>query len=421
MRSSLSIALVALGGLLMLACGGSDSGENRGGGGMGGTGITLDCSTLDPPRPADCDKDCTSSAQCEASFCDNGKCAAHCTATQGCGSNSTCNVSGRCVPNMNTGGTGGTGNTGGGNVCGQLELATDRVIPNIMMIVDRSGSMDWDFNDIEQGQPGFTAPSRWDAVVDALVGTNGLVRQLDSIARFGLTLYWKTRGSTSRDGSMCAETDDVAFSQALGATTGEIATTFSSNAPDGYTPTAEAIQSVTASLSDSPPPEGPTVYLLATDGQPNGCDENEENEDQNNSVSAVKDAFELDPSVETFILGVSFDDSHLQDLANAGQGVTSGARLWTADSVQELQIALAQIVEQNIPCTVKLTDGQIDIVQACDGKVTLNDQELVCNNTTRGWQALDGTTIELMGSACDDWRGGSADLKAVFPCYVVVQ
>jgi hypothetical protein len=101
--------------------------------------------------------------------------------------------------------------------------------------------------------------------------------------------------------------------------------------------------------------------------------------------------------------------------------VTSGATLWTADSVQELQTALAQIVEQNIPCTVKLTDGQIDIVQACEGRVTLNDEELACNSTTRGWRALDGTTIELMGSACDDWRGGSADLKAVFPCYVVVQ
>jgi hypothetical protein len=320
---------------------------------------------------------------------------------------------------MNTGGTGGTGNTGGTGVCGQLELATDRVIPNIMMIVDRSGSMDRDFSGCDPNDPcEFVAPSRWDAVVDALVGTNGLVPELDAIARFGLTLYWKST-SSSPDGTMCAQTEGVAFSQTLGATTDAIAATFASNNPGGYTPTAEAIESVTASLDASPPPEGPTVYLLATDGQPNGCDQNEENEDQNNSVSAVSAAF--DQSVETFVLGVNFDDSHLQDLANAGQGVASGATLWTADSVQELQTALAQIVEQNIPCTVKLTDGQIDIVQACDGQVTLNGEELACNSATRGWQALDGTTIELMGSACDDWRGGSAELKAVFPCYVVVQ
>jgi hypothetical protein len=291
-----------------------------------------------------------------------------------------------------------------------------------MMIVDRSGSMDWDFSDCDPNDPcGFVAPSRWDAVVDALVGTNGLVPELDDIARFGLTLYWKSTRS-SPDGTMCAQTEEVAFSETLGATTDAIAATFASNDPDGYTPTAEAIESVTASLDASPPPEGPTVYLLATDGQPNGCDRNEEDEDQDNSVNAVKAAFELDPSVETFVLGVNFDDSHLQDLANAGQGVTSGAKLWTAANADALQIALAQIVEQNIPCTVKLTDGQIDIAQACEGQVTLNTtEELDCNNTTRGWRALDGTTIELMGSACDDWRGGSADLKAVFPCYVVVQ
>jgi len=421
MRSSLSIAIVAFGGLLMLACGGSGSdGPAKGGGGTGGVGLS--CETL-VPAPEGCDDSCPNGSDSECmpgTHCLNGTCAAQCTATQGCAVGASCNVRGRCVGG--TGGSGGTGNTGGGSVCGQLELATDRVIPNIMMIVDRSGSMDWDFSDCDPDDRNdpcvFMAPSRWDAVVDALVGENGLVGKLDAIARFGLTLYWKST-SVSDDGMMCAQTEGVAFSETLGATTDDIAATFASNNPGGYTPTAEAIQSVTASLDASPPPEGPTVYLLATDGQPNGCDRLEEDEDRNNSVGAVSAAF--NGGVETFVLGVNFEDSHLQDLANAGQGVASGATLWTADSVEQLQTALAQIVEQNIPCTVKLTDGQIDIVQACEGRVTLNDEELACNSTTRGWQALDGTTIELMGSACDDWRGGSADLKAVFPCYVVVQ
>jgi len=381
--------------------------------------VVLDCAALINP-PADCDKSCADDSDCTASYCENNTtCVAHCTADEGCGEDSSCNVSGRCIPNM---GTGGTGNTGGGSVCGQLELATDRVIPNIMMIVDRSGSMDWDFSGCDPTDPcEFVAPSRWDAVVDALVGTNGLVPELDDIARFGLTLYWKESGSRPDDGSMCADTDDVVFSLAPGATTNAIAATFSSNAPGGYTPTAEAIQSVTVSLSNSPPPEGPTVYLLATDGQPNGCDERTEPEDRNNSVTAVSAAF--DGGVETFVLGVNFNEPHLQDLADAGQGAApGGAKLWTADSVEELQTALTDIVERNIPCTVKLTDGQIDIAQACEGRVTLNgDEELACNSTTRGWRALDGTTIELMGTACDDWRGGSAELKAVFPCYVVVQ
>ena len=39
-------------------------------------------------------------------------------------------------------------------------------------------------------------------------------------------------------------------------------------------------------------------------------------EHRNNSVHAVSRAF--DGGTETFVLGVNFDDNHLQDLANAG-------------------------------------------------------------------------------------------------------
>jgi hypothetical protein len=314
---------------------------------------------------------------------------------------------------------GGTGGTGGTGTCNPPPVTTSRIIPNIMMIVDRSGSMDRDFNNNEPDEFGFTAPSRWDAVVDALVGTNGLVRELDSIARFGLTLYWKELGSPSSDGSMCADTDEVAFSQSLGATTNAIATTFSNNSPDGYTPTAEAIEAVTASLDATPPPEGPTAYLLATDGLPNGCDQNGENEDRNNSVNAVSAAFDL--GVETFVLGVNFNDNHLQDLANAGQGMGSGATLWTADSVEELQTALEQIVEQNIPCTVKFDKAIANRQRACDeGTITLGGTVLDCPTE---WDLQDGSndTIVLLGAACDAWKAGGVTLTAVFPCGVVVE
>ncbi|MBW2404443.1 MAG: hypothetical protein JRF42_11720, partial [Deltaproteobacteria bacterium] len=203
----------------------------------------------------------------------------------------------------------------------------------------------------------------------------------------------KTRWS---DGEMCASTDGVAITQNLD-NADAIAASFSANDPGGYTPTAEAVDAVTDALAASPPPEGPTVYLLATDGLPNGCDQDGENSDRNNSVDAVSRAF--DGGTETFVLGVNFDDDHLQDLANAGQGVGAGATLWTADSVAELQTALEQIVIQNIPCTVSLTDGIIDTARACEGKVRLNGELLTCNDGERGWRAVDGSTIELTGSA----------------------
>jgi hypothetical protein len=318
---------------------------------------------------------------------------------------------------------------GDGSVCGELELTTDRLIPNIMIIVDRSGSMLRDFEGDcpfeGNGCPNSGTPNpnfdqaRWDSVEDALVGPDGLVRRLDSIARFGLTLYWKPGEDSPAmsDGEMCASTDGVAIAANLD-NAASIASAFDDNSPGGYTPTAEALESVTDALIAMPPPEGPTAYLLATDGAPNGCDEDGVDVDRNNSVAAVKRAFDL--GIETFVLGVSFDDDHLQDLANAGQGIDSGAILWTADTVSELQAALEQIVVQNIPCTVGLSDGVVDTAKACAGKVRFNGELLACGDTERGWRAVDGRTIELMGSACREWRLGDADVAAAFPCDAVV-
>jgi hypothetical protein len=381
----------------------------------------------DAGAPESCGTSCSSDTECEAgTFCEDGACNAICTAGGGqCGLEGRCISNGRCVPVFVDGGA----SMGDGSVCGELELTTDRVIPNIMIIVDRSGSMLRDFEGDcpfdGNGCPNSGTPNpnfdqaRWDSVEDALVGPDGLVRRLDSIARFGLTLYWKPGedAPAMSDGEMCASTDGVAIAANL-ENAESIASAFDDNSPGGYTPTAEALESVTDALIAMPPPEGPKVYLLATDGAPNGCDEDGVDVDRSNSVAAVKRAFDL--GIETFVLGVSFDDDHLQDLANAGQGMDSGAILWTADNISELQAALEQIVVQNIPCTVGLSDGVVDTAKACAGKVRFNGELLACGDTERGWRAVDGRTIELMGSACRDWRLGDADLAAAFPCDAVV-
>ena len=178
MRSSLSIALVALAGLVMLACGGSSSdGPSKGGGGTGGTGgVVLNCADLNNPPP-DCGKTCTSDSQCVASFCQNStQCVANCTATQGCGEGSSCNTTrGICVPDVGTGGTGGTGNTGGGT-CNPPPVTASRVIPNIMFLVDRSGSMDANFD----------GDMRWDVAHDAIMS---VINQTQSVVRYGLATY----------------------------------------------------------------------------------------------------------------------------------------------------------------------------------------------------------------------------------------
>ena len=136
--------------------------------------------------PEGCGKACLSDSVCDTgTFCDNGVCIAVCTPEGGqCGTAAECISNGRCVPVFGDGGV----STGDGSVCAELEVATDRVIPNIMIIVDRSGSMRRDFEGdcpfTGGGCPNSGTPNpnfgvaRWDSVEDALVGANGLVRRV---------------------------------------------------------------------------------------------------------------------------------------------------------------------------------------------------------------------------------------------------
>ena len=187
MRSAFSIVFVGLGALALVACGGSGSADpySGGNGGNGGSGgVALDCGSLTDPPP-DCQKSCSSDSQCEASFCANGSCLAQCTANEGCAVGSSCNVSGRCVPDMGTGGMGGSGNTGG-SACQSVEVTPTRSIPNVMFLVDQSGSMTANFGGQE----------RWTAAHSAIMD---IVAELDSIVRFGLTTYQSADGGSTPD------------------------------------------------------------------------------------------------------------------------------------------------------------------------------------------------------------------------------
>ena len=94
--------------------------------------------------PQGCGETCLSDSACATgTFCNNGVCIAVCTPAGGqCGTEAECISNGRCVPVFDDGGV----PLGDGSVCGELEVSTDRVIPNIMIIVDRSGSMRRDFD-----------------------------------------------------------------------------------------------------------------------------------------------------------------------------------------------------------------------------------------------------------------------------------
>ena len=411
MRSSLSIAIVAFGGLLMLACGGSGSdGPAKGGGGTGGVGLS--CETL-VPAPEGCEYSCPNGSDSECmpgTHCLNGTCAAQCTATQGCAVGASCNVRGRCVPNVGTGGTGGTGNTNG---CQSVTITPTRSIPNVMFLVDQSGSMDAAFGG---------GLDRWQAAHGAITE---IVSELDSIVRFGLTTYQSAGGGSTPDECPIFDTQ-VGFSMD---NSGSIDMSYPPNFPGGQdTPTGDSIDALMTIIDNDPPPaEGPTIIVLATDGEPDTC---EQANPQNGQAEAVTAAIAAHAAgVDVFVLSVGDEvgASHLQDLANVGVGLAEDgsqgdAPFWVGLNPDELSDAFREIISASISCDIQMDKRFDEKEKACnEGAVRLNGVPLACSDTD-GWRAKPEVddVIELVGSACETFKSGEATFSATFPCGAII-
>jgi hypothetical protein len=204
---------------------------------------------------------------------------------------------------------------------------------------------------------------------------------------------------------------------------GAMNTMYAPRDPVEDTPTGATLASVTATLAAFNQP-GPKAIILATDGEPDTCltpDPDGLAAAKSESLTAAQAAF--GSGIETHVISVGADVSqaHLQDLANAGQGLAIGgavnAPYYQALNAGQLVNAFDSIITGVRSCSYSL-DGQVDLSQADTGTVILDGVELQLGV---GWQLTDPTTLELIGSACDSvLDGGDHDLSATFSCSAVV-
>lgn len=315
------------------------------------------------------------------------------------------------------GGTSGIGGTGadagtagaGGMACEQKTVRASRVTPNVVLIIDQSGSMTDPFGD---------AGSRWDVLRDFLLrDPDGLIAELQDRIRFGLALY---TGSDETCPAINWVPPALDNHQA-------IADVYEPEEPEDDTPTGDAIQSVIERL-DLEGPVGPdderhpTVFLLATDGMPDRCEQlnpNPHDEAITEALDAVAHAYSLD--VKTFILSVGPDvaDDHQQAMANEGLGRGAGdpdAEYWEAGDDEALRDALQEIIGAQVSCDVEL-EGTVEPSRACELSVELNGDELTCDGD-HGWTLLDDAqTVRIRGDACDTLKTSEeALLNITVPC-----
>jgi len=342
------------------------------------------------------DTDCDLGFYCSA----QGTCTADCTAGGNqCPSGQTCDDRGRCVD--------GDAGQADATDCPSIDVTFTPLLPTVVILIDQSGSMTTDFGGV----------SRYQAVRDALVGTGGVVVDLEAKVRFGATLY------TGDGGSNCpiltAEPADLNNLV-------DIRTLLDGNAPASETPTGESLDAVRVDLvANPPPPDSPPFVVIATDGEPDTCAVPNPQNGQPEAIAAAQAAYAA--GIEVFMLGVGdgTSDAHLQDMANAGVGLplntTTPAPFYRGNDPAQLTAAFQTIINGVRSCQLDL-DGNVDPSHAGDGVVTMTidgvSRTLVLGTD---WQLIDSNTIELIGQACTDFLDqDNVSLDAEFPCGTVV-
>lgn len=365
-----------------------------------------------------CGSECESTADCPSGlYCSEEGCTADCTrAGNECPNGFVCTGNGLCREGTGgsflPGGSGGSGADGGGGLgdaCTDIDVPFDAVTPSVLLLVDQSGSM----NDA------FGNGTRWSVLYDALMNRmNGVVYTLRAEVRFGLMLYTSDDGFA---GGACPMLEEVPLR--LGNYV-RIQNVYGSAVPadGGDTPTAEAIEAATTALTGFTEP-GPKYVLLVTDGLPDNCEDADAHNAQSQAMSVAAAAAAASAGITLIPMGLSDDiatqgagPGHLQDLANAGAGMTRGnAKYYVAsDDPDELAQQFQQIIGNVRTCLFDLT-GTVDPDQAHLGRVVLDGQPLDLDDPN-GWTLKTPRQIEVLGDACDQIQSSASRLTVTFPC-----
>jgi hypothetical protein len=291
-----------------------------------------------------------------------------------------------------------------------------RVTPTVTLVIDQSGSMEEDF----------AGRSRWEALRESLLAEPaGLITALQSRVQFGVALY----SATAEDGPVEGTCPMLTSVPAALNNRSGIAAVYESAEPIDETPTGDAITLAVQQLNlpaNFDPLATPHAFILATDGEPDRCEDPNPDTDAENAmakdevVAAVTAAFMR--GIRTYVISVGDDlsEDHQLAVANAGVGHQAGqpdAPFWRAGDDQDLRMALTEIVGTQISCDISLNTS----VQGnpCSGTVTLQNMPLTCNDAN-GWELVDPTHIRLKGTACTSLNADpSSVLKVSFPCDVL--
>ena len=298
-----------------------------------------------------------------------------------------------------------------GGDCGGFEFSIEAVPPNLLILLDRSGSMD--------GSVPNTNLNRWEV---AKVAIQQVTTSFDDTIRFGLATYSACVGNGCSAGTVVVPIAD----QNAAAINGFLATTIGAGSNNGQnvnndglieylcdsgdpeTSTGKSLQAMVGNqtLQDL---ERDNAILLITDGSESGqCIDNGVD-----GPAAAANLFGQAIPVKVFAVG--FGGANVGEVNNIAQA--GGTQMgYLADQADELDMALEQIANAVATCTFEL-----DQVPPDPNEIFVffdKDPAGVPNDPNNGWTYDPITnTVTFHGPACDAIKGGIVvDIDIVYGC-----
>jgi len=346
-------------------------------------------------------------------------------------------IGGRAGGGQLGGGIGGSQPAGRGGAtfhCGEPPRTLSLLPPDVLILLDRSGSMNNDVTDSPcLGDGGISIPangacgasSKWAVVTSAL---NQVVAESDTAVNWGLKFFPDVGDSSCTAGGAPAVSIGPAHGTAIasaiaGQTTAEGAVLGSNGTPTNGGETSAAAYLNT--LTDA----NPRFILLATDGLPTcatGGVTGSMSNDSAGAISAVRAAFES--GIPTFVVGIAtaggVADETLSQMASAGGYPRSGSpSYYPVSTTQELTATLTGLVASvSASCMFALGPPPTnDGLTSWDSITIFADGVPLTRDTTHksGWDYADAShaTITVVGRTCDDVKNGVVQSVSVtFKC-----
>lgn len=274
--------------------------------------------------------------------------------------------------------------------CGKqtFPIMASKVAPNIMMVVDESGSM----KDPIQG----ANMSKWTALQGAV---NNLLGQYQGSAQWGLSIF----PHTPQDSCSAGQVDVPIGASTTMTILGRLNALNDGNI-GGNTPTAQTLQAMLGSTAGLADPTRANYVLLMTDGLPN-C-----GGDGKAVAGVISQLYAETPSVRTFVVGIgdgtSSNPNTLNSWADAGHTARAGAtKYYQVNTTNDLATAFTDIVNGVATCTYALSMTPPDpslVTGYLNGQPVPNDP---ANGTTYD---AGSNSLTFHGTSCDAIKGGQA-------------